>query len=89
MGFCNRLLIYCIIYDHIAAAIIGIVFGCCFSTLSETLFAIDILPTEGLGLLIAIYRSIYLARFVTNVIGNSVATIVQKAIKPIISLTRK
>lgn len=51
-----------------------------FITLSATLFAINILPTEGLGLLIAIDRLISPARSVTNIIGNSVATIVMSKI---------
>lgn len=47
-----------------------------FITLSATLFAIDILPTEGLALLIAVDRIISPARSLTNVIGNSVAAVV-------------
>jgi aerobic C4-dicarboxylate transport protein len=47
-----------------------------FIVLSSTLIAMKILPVEGLAMLIGIDRFMSEARAITNMIGNSVATIV-------------
>jgi aerobic C4-dicarboxylate transport protein len=47
-----------------------------FIVLSSTLIAMKILPVEGLAMLIGIDRFMSEARAITNMIGNSVATVV-------------
>jgi aerobic C4-dicarboxylate transport protein len=47
-----------------------------FIVLSSTLLAMKILPVEGLAMLIGIDRFMSEARAITNMIGNSVATVV-------------
>jgi aerobic C4-dicarboxylate transport protein len=47
-----------------------------FIVLSSTLMAMKILPVEGLAMLIGIDRFMSEARAITNMIGNSVATVV-------------
>lgn len=47
-----------------------------FVTLAATLYATNILPAEGIVLLIGVDRFMSEARAVTNMIGNSVATVV-------------
>ncbi len=51
------------------------VVGSAFIVLASTLKAINIIPIEGLALLIGIDRFMAEARSITNIIGNSVATI--------------
>jgi aerobic C4-dicarboxylate transport protein len=47
-----------------------------FIVLSSTLAAMKILPVEGLAMLIGIDRFMSEARAITNMIGNTVATVV-------------
>ncbi len=47
-----------------------------FITLAATLSTIDVIPVEGLALLVGIDRFMSEARAVTNLIGNGVATMV-------------
>jgi aerobic C4-dicarboxylate transport protein len=47
-----------------------------FVTLAATLEATDILPVEGLALLLGVDRFMSEARAITNLIGNGVATVV-------------
>ncbi|MEY4927805.1 MAG: hypothetical protein RI894_2241 [Bacteroidota bacterium] len=51
------------------------VVGSAFIVLASTLKAIHVIPIEGLALLIGIDRFMAEARAITNIIGNSVATI--------------
>jgi aerobic C4-dicarboxylate transport protein len=54
----------------------GGVGGAGFITLAATLSATHVLPVEGLGLLIGVDRFMTQSRSVTNIIGNSVATVI-------------
>lgn len=50
--------------------------GSGFIVLASTLSAIDLIPLEGLGLLLGVDRFMSEARAITNLIGNGIATIV-------------
>lgn len=50
--------------------------GSGFTTLAATLTSLNVVPIEGLGLLIGIDRFMSEARAITNLIGNAVATVV-------------
>lgn len=66
--------IYIMIILMINAKGAAAVSGGGFIVLAATLHATHILPIEGLGLLISVDRILSPARAVTNVIGNSIAT---------------
>ena len=50
--------------------------GSCFIVLASTLAAIKVIPVEGLALLLGVDRFMSEARAITNIIGNTVATVV-------------
>ncbi len=50
--------------------------GSGFTTLAATLASLQVVPIEGLGLLIGVDRFMSEARAITNLIGNAVATVV-------------
>ena len=50
--------------------------GSGFIVLASTLTAIKVIPIEGLALLIGVDRFMSEARAITNLIGNTVATVV-------------
>jgi aerobic C4-dicarboxylate transport protein len=50
--------------------------GSGFIVLASTLAAIKVIPVEGLALLLGVDRFMSEARAITNVIGNTVATLI-------------
>ena len=62
--------------------------GSGFLVLTSTLTALKVVPVEGLGLLIGVDRFMSEARALTNMIGNTVATIVIAKSEKAIDITR-